>query len=136
MKKILMPDDLIWQAGLEYGIQALSKVAEQGGGFKCFIKSKGPFLEPVSFAIHQMKMGEKISYVEDTIKYLLESDIVLLPRVCPLDKKIIERSLKNGKTVITSDPSIAAGHPGMMLFMRRDWEELSGMLAGAVRQED
>ncbi len=119
-----MPDKLVWQAGIEYGLQALAELKNKGKQFVCFLADEGPALESVAFAVHQLDLSGEVKFVKDVQKHISAADAILLPRVSPLEQETIGGFLRQGKTVITSDPAISSAPPRLISFPRRQWQSL------------
>jgi hypothetical protein len=123
-----MPDPLIWQAGLEYGLQALRYLRDRGCNFVCYITDRGPFLEAVALAVHQLELKGCVCYTKKIHRHTKTPQTIVLPRVYPLGKEPIMKALESGSTVITSDPEIENNHQNLFLFPRRDWKTLAILL--------
>jgi len=124
-----MPDPLIWQAGMEYGLQALASINKKNVNFLCSLPDRGPMLEAIGFAAHQLKLNQKMRYTNLDRYTPQSSDVILMPRVYPLDQKIIGDALKLGGKVITSDPNINVTHAQLTSFSRRNWRDLADILS-------
>lgn len=128
MKRILFPDPLVWQAGLEYGVQAVGSLVRSGVPVECFLSNVGPMLEAVALVIHQERIGERAHFVRDPIARTASNDIAVFPRVASLDQRLLLQAARAGFTVITSDPSIPKLEQGIRTVTRRDWKELELVL--------
>jgi hypothetical protein len=123
-----MPDPLTWQAGIEYGLQALTAVQETGSEFLCYLADAGPLLEAVSLSVYQLDLTERVRYVSPVQGYLKGANAILLPRVYSLDREIIGTALKAGQWVISSDPAVTLEHPRLLRFPCRDWRAMADIL--------
>lgn len=126
---IVMQDTLIWQAGVEFGLQALAELQKKNVYFNCYLRSRGPHLEAIAYAVHQLNLESKTFFMHNINKYIKKAKIVVLPRVCALESESISNNLKSGRIVITSDPSIKSNEKKKLYtFPRRDWRALSNLL--------
>jgi len=133
MIKLLFPDPLIWQAGVEYGLQALAGLSS--GEWVCGLPNHGPMLESTAFAIHQLGLQDRVKF-QSRHKYLFgSSQIALFPRVAPLNRKLLLRNLKRGQIVVTSDPSIDFEFTNLFVFPKRDWYSLREILLNLMGQK-
>lgn len=119
-----LPDPLIWQAGIEYGLQALAVLKKQDITFTCRVSGTGPSLEEVVLSVHQLGLRDHVRYGPPRILRSSKRHVVLLPRVRPLRRELIDAALTEGKVVFTSDPSVGRGSERLVLFPRRSWEAL------------
>ena len=127
-KILVMPDPLEWKGGFEFGLHALAKLKSEHCLFHCYLSDHGEFLEAIAYAVHNFLLKENITYMKN-IKSIIEAcDIILLPRVYPMEQDTIHDYLHKDKVVITSDPKIEFRHPRLISFHRRDWFELAEIL--------
>lgn len=124
----VMPDPLCWTSGIEYGIQALGHLKQEGWEFTCYLADQGPLLAAVAFAILEQGLKAQIRFVRDPLTKLPEATTVLLPRVRAGDERIIQFALKTGKQVLCSDPSLQIEHAQIHRFERRNWRQMASIL--------
>lgn len=136
MKRIVFPDRLVWQAGIEYGLQAVAEVMKEYPDIKCYINKTGPFLEAAAFAVYQFGLGKNTLFIEHPGKSISPSDIIIFPRVKQMEQTPIRTSLVSGKNVLVSDPSISFQDPKLQIFPRRDWKELSRIMLDILKDKE
>ena len=123
---LTLPDPLIWQAGIEYGLEALADLPL--GVWVCTLRDHGPMLEAAAFAVHQLGLQDYVRFQPRFGSRSGGSQIALFPRVAPLDHNLILDSLKRGNVVVTSDPSFAFDCSNLLIFPRRDSRTLRDIL--------
>jgi hypothetical protein len=128
MIQIVMPDPLTWEAGLEYGLQALAELHYEKQNYLLFLHDNGLFLEATAFGVQQLGLRENVQYVRNPERRMGDCDIVLFPRVKGLGIDIIHKALEHEKHVVTSDPEVKIDHPRLLLFPRRDWKKLAAII--------
>jgi hypothetical protein len=126
--RILIPDPLIWESGVEYGLQALSKLQNEIQDFVFYIGKSGKLIEAVSFGIYQLGLTEKVRYVNDSERMIKICDIILFPRVKSIGETIILSALGQGKYVVCSDQNFRSRNSNFFMFHRRNWNEMEGIL--------
>jgi hypothetical protein len=127
---VAMPDPLTWEAGLEYGIQALAH-ALAGRDWRCAVASRGAYLEATFFCAAQLGVREHLEACDDVAHHADRAQLLLFPRIVPMDRAPILRAIgRDRQQVITSDPAIQFSGPRLDVVPPRNWEAL----AGAIRQ--
>jgi hypothetical protein len=126
MIRIALPDPLVWQAGIEFGLQGIADAFSRGE-FSCILNSEGPMLEAVAYAIKEMNIGN-VEYADSRLIRKKGAEVFLFPRVQKMDVGSIRYLVDSGQTVITSDPAVTKFAPNILLFMRRDVVRLSSTL--------
>jgi hypothetical protein len=127
--RIVFPDLLTWQAGLEHGLLAIAACRNRALDFTCDIADRGPALEAIAFAVHQLKLQGRVHYHRRIERHLRQSTIVLLPRVHSSNQDVIHQALELGKIVVTSDPGVVIENPRLFVFPRRSSEALVNILS-------
>jgi hypothetical protein len=119
MLRVALPDPLVWQAGLEWGLEALSDARRQGLSFSCQIGDEGPLLEAVAFSVKEMALSN-VSFVNRKTILTRRQDVYLFPRVKAMEQESVLGLVRRGAVVLTSDPEISAVAGSLRLFHRRD----------------
>lgn len=130
MITIAFPDALCWQAGMEFGLTAVSQLKTKGARLKVSFADHGPMLEAVSFAILDFGLEDSAIWVHDRESTMLQANLALFPRVVAGDREIIERAIERGLRTFSSDPEFTSTNPLFTSFLRRDVEALERLLAG------
>lgn len=127
MMRLAFPDPLVWQAGIEFGLQAVAEVIGRGTRISCCLKGEGPMLEAVAYAIKELGIQDVVKWSKDG-SFKGRIDIYLLPRVQSGEQKTIRSLVDAGKTVLTSDPGIAAAEACLHIFPRRNTVALASLV--------
>lgn len=131
--KIAFPDTLTWQAGLEFGLEAVSRLNANGSKPRVSFVDSGPMLEAISFALLDFGLLNSVVWVRDQDSTLFEADIALFPRVTAGDRQSIEKALARGVRTFSSDPDFTSANPLYTSFVRRDVEALKQLMEGFIR---
>lgn len=126
MLDILMPDPLVWEAGIEYGLQAVALCEDQGLECSCYVFDHGPLIEAVVLAAKQLNL-RRLQYLPDVMEYIGLADLLLLPRVATIRSQPVPAFLKYQKPVVTSDPFFYT-EEHVIGFERRNWKQLADIL--------
>jgi hypothetical protein len=118
--RIVFPDPLIWQSGIEFGLQAVGEFQREERPVKCLLRDRGPMLEAVTFAALQYGLLPMVEWTRHWPHWLRPNDVAVFPRVAPGDAGPIQEALRQNATVITSDPGIVIQHALLRQFPRRD----------------
>ena len=118
--RIVFPDPLIWQSGLEFGLQAVGEFQNEEPELECLLRSQGPLLEAVTFAALQYQLLPKVQWTRRCPHRFGSDDVAVFPRVAPTDEAPIRDALSQNISVITSDPAVTISHPLLRLFPRRN----------------
>jgi hypothetical protein len=104
---IVLPDLLVWQAGVEFGLEAVAAVAADTV-VSCAIHDRGPMVEAAAFAVHQLGLAPVVRFADRPWSGLGDA-VVLAPRVATM------RPLPGPppRRLVTSDPALvpAGSHP-------------------------
>lgn len=126
--KIIFPDPLIWQSGIEFGLQSLAELRSAGWNFEFSILDQGPMLEAVSFAIADYGLQAHVRWLSRRPRPWTRFDVVLIPRVAAGDPELVRQILCAGVEVVSSDPDISLNQSGFHSFPRRNWRSLLNLL--------
>lgn len=133
MIKLVFPDPLVWQAGVEFGLQALAGLPS--GEWVCEIPDHGPMLEAAAFALHQLGIQDRMKFCSRRNCLPGRNQVALFPRVAMLDHSLLLGSLKHGQIVVTSDPAVDFECDNLFLFRRRDWRTMRDILLHVMEQK-
>jgi hypothetical protein len=50
IRRLIFPDPLVWQSGLEWGIEAFAMLVDEGHDLRCCLRAEGPMFEAIAFA--------------------------------------------------------------------------------------
>ena len=50
ISRLIFPDPLVWQSGLEWGIEAFAMLVDEGHDLRCYLRADGPMFEAIAFA--------------------------------------------------------------------------------------
>ena len=131
--RIAFPDPLTWQAGIEFGLQALAELQREGAAFEFSLLDHGPMLEAATFAIIQYKIQNKVRWVQRWPRTFTSFEVAIFPRVVAMDTSVLAQILDQGLTVISSDPEFQSSKCNFQQFARRDWQSLAGLLNTLMR---
>jgi hypothetical protein len=126
---VTFPDQLVWQAGIEYGLQAAADAFSRGAKIVCYLRNSGPMLEAVAFAVREFGLHNVIRWGRGD-QITKNAHVFLFPRVKAMESETIYRLISSGKTVITSDPNIKTCDTKLITFQRRDYKALSDLILG------
>jgi hypothetical protein len=131
---VAMPDPLTWEAGMEYGIQALAH-ALAGADWSCAVASRGPYLEATFFCAAQVGVREHVVASDDVGAEADRAHLVLFPRIVEMDRASILRAVgRERQDVITSDPAIQFSAPRLRLVPSRDWAALAEAITSVYNE--
>jgi hypothetical protein len=131
---VAMPDPLTWEAGMEYGIQALAH-ALAGADWTCAVASRGPYLEATFFCAAQVGVRNHLIACDDVGKQADRAHLVLFPRIVAMDRAPILRAIgREQQDVITSDPAIAFSAPRLRVVPSRDWAALAAAITSVYKE--
>jgi hypothetical protein len=131
--RIVFPDPLTWQSGIEFGLQALGELQRRGLSFEFSLRDEGPMLEAAAFAVNQYGMLSKVRWVRRWPRSWTGFDVALFPRVITGEAQPVLNACKQGVLVITSDPGIKQSLPNLYVFGRRDCRELASCIEKVAR---
>lgn len=81
--RVHLPDPLVWQAGLEWAIEAIAVATSRGVDLECSIAhAKGPFFEAIAFAAYDLGIGDRCRFGDRSAAPA--GAIVIVSRVAPL----------------------------------------------------
>jgi len=126
--RVALPDPLSWQAGIEFGLQALGELRRGGLNFEFSLLEQGPMLEASGFAVNQFGLETNVRWLHRRLRSWTGFDAVLFPRVAPLETATITQILEGGVTVISSDPEFRSQRSNFHPFPRRDWQSLAKLM--------
>jgi hypothetical protein len=122
---VAMPDPLTWEAGMEYGIQALAH-ALAGADWTCAVAGRGPYLEATFFCAAQVGVRDHLVARNDVCSFADRADLLLFPRIVPMDRAPVLRAIgRERQDVITSDPAIRFSSARLRVVGPRDWPALA-----------
>jgi hypothetical protein len=131
--RIVFPDSLTWQSGIEFGLQALGALYHRGAAFEFSLPDHGPMLEAATFAIIQYQLHNKVRWVHRWPRSFAAFDVAIFPRVVAIEKGSLTQLLHQGVTVISSDPEFQSAKGNYHRFARRDWQTMAGVLNGLMK---
>jgi colanic acid/amylovoran biosynthesis glycosyltransferase len=130
--RLIMVGRLAWSKGFEYGLHALSLLAEQGVDFECRIVGGGPYLESVAYARRQLGVAEQVSLVgainhSEVSRHLAWADVMVVPSVQEGFSNSALEAQARGVPVVTSDAGGLAENvqdqvTGFVVSRRDPWE--------------
>ena len=120
MTHIVLPDALVWEAGIEYGLEAVAALAAETK-VNCAVRDDGPMLEAIAFAVHQLALGGVVRFTDDPCA-AGPVDVVLAPRLAPLGPL----SQPSSARLVTSDPMLLP--PDTLPVPKRDAAALTAAL--------
>lgn len=123
--RIVFPDPLRWQSGMEFGLQALGELQKAGLDFEFSVRDEGPMLEAVAFAVTQYEVLSKVRWVHRWPGSWQKFDLVLFPRVITGEVEPMLNACKQGVLVVSSDPGFKQSLPGLYFVGRRDASALA-----------
>lgn len=126
--KVAFPDRLVWQSGIEFGLQAVAVLAGEGAPIEFSLIDHGTMLEAATFAVIQYQLQSKVQWVRRWPRSFAAYEVAIFPRVAPMETQTITRILKQGVLVISSDPAFTTPDEHFLSFFRRDWQALATML--------
>ena len=126
--RIVFPDPLTWQSGIEFGLQALGKLHRGGVPFKFSLCAQGPMLEAATFAVIQHQMQNQVRWVRRWPQSFREFDVAVFPRVIAMETSAISEIAAQGMTVVSSDPEFRESKATFHQFARRDSDSLANIL--------
>ncbi len=75
--RLVFPDPLEWQSGLEWGVEAAAVLIKEGYDLKCVFRSDGPMFEAVAFAAFDLGVLDQCIFDDASADTRLPSDIVI-----------------------------------------------------------
>jgi hypothetical protein len=127
MIHVALPDPLVWQAGIEFGLEAIAEVAATHD-VVCRLRDRGPMLEAVGFAVYQLGLSGITEFRRSPLASR-RVDVVLVPRVTSLGPV----RMPGSAILITTDPALAP--PGSEPLPRRDPQTIANALRHAARDK-
>jgi hypothetical protein len=123
--KVLFPDPLTWESGIEYGLEGVAKAQDSCGDVVSTLYGKGPFLEAVAFAAMEFAILDRLEFRSViTEREYRNAELVLLPRVRPGRQGPARMALASGTFVITSDVTIEPVPGRVQRVPSRDWRAI------------
>ena len=126
--RIVFPDPLIWQSGLDFGLQAVGELQRQRAAFEFSLPDEGPMLEAATFAIIQYQLQTKVHWVHRWPRSFAAFDVAIFPRVASMETGSMTQILDHDVAVLSSDPEFKSAKVNYHRFARRDWQSLAGIL--------
>lgn len=79
--RLVFPDPLEWQSGLEWGVEAAAILVREGHDVRCVFRATGPMFEAVAFAAFDLGILDRCTFDDQAAGAPLSDDIVVMPRV-------------------------------------------------------
>jgi peptidoglycan/xylan/chitin deacetylase (PgdA/CDA1 family)/glycosyltransferase involved in cell wall biosynthesis len=135
--RVLTVGRLGWQEGLEHLLDAIRLLREDGVGCTCRIVGAGEYEDAVTFARHQLGMGEAVEVFptagrEGLLEHLRWADIVVNPAVVPARPRWWLDACAAGRGLVTT-PFPGGDQAGAVVVPRRDPDTLAEALATLAR---
>jgi hypothetical protein len=125
---IVFPDPLVWQSGLEFGIQALGLLRDEGLEFTATLLDHGPMLEAVALGCRDFQLSNRVRWVRKISGGEPNIDVAVFPRVCPMKAPANLDPVGFPGPILSSDPTTAQHSTRIWYFPRRDYRTLAVML--------
>lgn len=90
--RLVFPDPLEWQSGLEWGVEAAAILVREGHDVRCVFRSTGPMFEAVAFAAFDLGILDRCTFDDTAIGAPLSDDILVCSAVARMGTRTEERT--------------------------------------------
>jgi glycosyltransferase involved in cell wall biosynthesis len=126
----LLPDELTWESGVEYGLEAVALVRQSEPRLRVVLHREGPLREAAAFAVFQLGLAEVTAIRGVRPVDYGPASVVLLPRLRPGPSLPLVLALAAGAAAVTSDPSLTGGQGSASLVPARDPASMAARIRG------
>ena len=126
--RLVFPDPLEWQSGLEWGVEAAAILVREGHDVECVFRATGPMFEAVAFAALDLGILDRCTFDDTAVGKPSTDDIVVLPRV-----NVELRDIAQPPPLWPEVRATAEGVRKVVSTEQTSWSRSPSLLAAAIQ---
>lgn len=133
IRRLIFPDPLVWQSGLEWGIEAFAMLVDEGHDLRCCLRAEGPMFEAIAFAALDLGVLDRCTFANDASELRSATDVVVYCRVDLLDTSTTTNSDDDLPILVSSIMSLPTSNGVSQQVPTRNSCAIAAAVRGLLR---